>query len=90
MQKIIEKILWSVFKKSLRSLLRFYSGYPYLTANHMERATIKIITLFIREKAKEKDSMNMDARYIEIARCFNCYVDSETREAKQYNKPLGF
>ena len=90
MPDFFSKILFWLFKKSLRALLRYFSGYPYITSNVMERATIKIITEFIKHKREEADTLRIDARYIEIAHHTRIFVESEFTELSRNKKPLGF
>jgi hypothetical protein len=90
MPDMFSTFLFWLFKKSLRALLRYFSGYPYITSNLLERSILKIVSEFVRYKIEEKDSLNIDARYIEIAHHTMLFVQSEFTDLPRNKKPLGF
>jgi len=77
-----------MFETSLRYLLRYYSGYPYLTSNRLEHGVTRLVKCFIYEK-RYNDNGRMDAPHVTIAYNFAAYVEDDIVGRKP-KKPMGF
>lgn len=86
MPDLLSSILFWWFRHSLRALLRYFSAYPYLSANGIERSITRIVKEFILYKHKDMYSMEIDTRYLQIEKHTREFV----RKEFENKKPLGF